>query len=195
MRGVTAAAILLCIATPARAQFPIGGGGDDSDFTFNAMYPKIYYTSKDGLAVGGYYGLIHEMRFEDFASAAPYRAAFSANAEITTEGSGFARLEARAPFVADGWRFVGRAEAKRGTNDNYFGLGNATEFDDDNVTDLQPDYYHAIHTRFEVRLEAQRRIVGGLRFLTGLNVDRWRLEPADGVSVLGQDLSARDRHL
>ena len=162
MRGaVLAAFVLLSVTSPAAAQIPfLGGGSDDADFNYYTFYPKLFWTSKEGVTGGLYAGVIQEMRFEDFGAPPPYRAATSFNGQISASGTWWARLEWRAPYLVDGWRFVSKLELSNWKRDNYFGVGNDTPFDPSNVTDQNPYFYQAKRQQYELWLETQRRLVG-----------------------------------
>lgn len=190
-RVALAASLLLIFAQPAAAQIPfLGGGGDD--FTYQAFYPKIFWTSKEGFTGGLYAGFIQEMRFEDFEAPAPYRAATSINGQISASGTWWARLEWRAPYLVQGWRFVSKLELSSWKRDNYFGVGNDTDFDGNNVTDQNPHFYQAKRQQYELWLEAQRRLVGHLNILLGATAASWKLDTLPGESVLATDAAAGD---
>ena len=69
------------------------------------------------------------------------------------------------------------------------GIGNATLFDSDSVTGAQPNFYRAVRTQYIARSEIQRVLVGPLRALVGLNMERWTLAARAGPSVLATDLT------
>jgi outer membrane protein assembly factor BamA len=81
--------------------------------------------------------------------------------------------------------------ARRRAKDNYFGLGNETVFDKDNVTDDQPDFYRAIRTQYIFRGEVQRDLIGPLRAVAGVKVDRWKVMEPEGPSLFAIDLAAQ----
>ncbi len=159
----TVSAILL-LPVALVSQLPTDGGDDfDEDYWFDVFYPKLFYSSRDGLAFGGYIGFQQPVRFEDFDAPQPYRASISVNAQATTAGSGFLFFSARLPQFAEGWRFVGTLGVRRDARDDYFGIGNQTTYNSDNVTDANPNFYRTRQTRWSARFEAQRYITDHVR--------------------------------
>ncbi len=183
-----ATALLLGVCTPAVGQ-TLGGQQDlELDYWYDVFYPKVYVTG-EGLTVGGYFAFVQPLRSRDFASPPPYRVAISLDGQLATSGSRVLKLEARAPGLSNRWRFTGRLSARRRARDNYLGIGNATLFDSDSVTDAQPNFYRAVRTQYVARAEMQRVLVGPLRALAGLNVERWKLARRPGPSVFATDLT------
>ena len=182
--------LLLALCSPIGAQVPNAGSASDLDYWYDVFYPKVFYTPTEGLAGGAYFALVQPLRSRDFASPPPYRVSFSLDGLAATSGSRFIKLAARAPGLANGWRFTARLIARRRAKDNYFGLGNATIFESDSVTDLQPDFYRAVRTQYVARTEVQRVLVGALRALAGLNVERWKVAPRSDPSVIANDLAS-----
>src|SRR5262249_48127788 len=110
--------------------------------------------------------------------------------QISTSGSRQLILESRLPAFVKGWRFATTLQATRKARDNYFGIGNATQFNEDLINDFQPYFYQARVTRMFWRAEVQRIITGGLRALAGFDAGRWTIAPPSGPSLLALD-SAR----
>lgn len=183
-----ATALLLGVCTPAVGQ-TLGGRQDlELDYWYDVFYPKVYVTG-EGLTVGGYFAFVQPLRSRDFASPPPYRVAISLDGQLTTSGSRFLKLDARAPGLSNRWRFTGRLSARRRAKDNYFGIGNSSVFESDSVTAAQPNFYRAVRTQYLARSEIQRVLIGRLRALVGLNVERWKLASPSGPSVLARDSS------
>ena len=192
MRPIFLAALLLFIGSSAYGQVPGGSGGDldlDADYWFDIFYPKIFYTPVEGLTGGAYYAFVQPLRISDYGSPPPYRISIALDGQLSTSGSRFLKLEVRAPGLGGGWRFSGRLMARRRAKDNYFGLGNATVFAKDSVTDTQRDFYRAIRTQYIFRAEAQRDLIGPLRAVAGLKAESWRVSPPGGPSVIAKDLA------
>ncbi len=161
---------------------------EEEDYWFNVLYPKAFFTVTEGLSIGGYFAYIQPVRFRDFENPPPYRVSLSFDGQISTSGSRFLKLEARAPGLSEGWRFSGQLLARRRAKDNYFGIGNATVREPDSITDAQPNFYRAIRNRYVARGEVQRKIVGPLRLLAGFNIERWRIGTPEGPSLITKDL-------
>jgi outer membrane protein assembly factor BamA len=190
LRTILLAALLLSVGTRVTAQASSGGGLDlDADYWFDVFYPKVFYTPIEGLTGGAYYAIVQPLRSADFLNPHPYRISFSVDGQLSTSGSRFIKLEARAPGLSNGWRFSAGFVARRRAKDNYFGLGNQTVFDTDNVTDDQPDFYRAIRTQYIFRAEVQRDLIGPLRIVGGVKVDRWQVTQPEGPSLFAIDLA------
>lgn len=148
-------------------------------------YPKLFYTKADGITGGIYYAQIHPPGYRDWFDPQPYRASIAIDGQIATSGSHKLGLYARIPNLIPGWRFSMIAESRRRARQNFFGIGNNTERNGDNVNDAQPHYYRADHHRTLLRGEVQRRVVSHLRILAGFHAERWRFDTLPGVSLLG----------
>ena len=191
-RAVLSAAVLVTLAYPASAQLPNlipdlpTFGPDWTDLAF----PKLYWTPTVGLAGGLYYAQINQLGYDDWDDPAPYRAAISLDFNLSTSGTRRIQLQSRMPKLIDGWRFVVTLEARRDSRERYFGIGNGSVFDKANETDAAPYFYRSDNYRYIGRGEVQRRIVGGLRFLTGLHFERWRIDTLPGPSRLALDLAS-----
>ncbi len=184
-----AAGLLLAAYLPASAQIPGVREGPDLDYWYDVFYPKIFYAGKEGFLAGAYFALVQPLRSRDFDRPPPYRISISLDGQASTSGSRFIKLEGRAPGLANGWRISARLTARRRAKDNYFGIGNATLFDSDSVTGAQPNFYRVARTQYVARTEIQRVLVGPLRALAGLNVERWKLARHAGPSVFATDLT------
>jgi outer membrane protein assembly factor BamA len=80
---------------------------------------------------------------------------------ITPRGSRHAYVEFRAPQLLEGWRLDTKAAAVREARLGYFGLGNDTEYNDDDVTEAQPFLYRVRRTRYRVNAEITRELGRG----------------------------------
>lgn len=188
MRVALGAAALLAVARIAPAQTPeppsLGPTWTD------VMYPKLFWTPRDGLTVGGYYALIAPLGFADFDRPPAYRVAFTLNGQISTSGSRELLLEARMPDLFRGWRVVATLNAQRRARENYFGIGNTASHDPANVTPAQEHFYRSLNVRLMARGEIQRQVIGPLRVLAGVHAERWRVDTLPGPSQLRLDLLA-----
>jgi hypothetical protein len=174
-------ALLVALPPHARAQRLPG-------HTWDQFYPKLFFTTRDGLTGGAFLALTQQLPEElDFKIPPPYRWSVSADGQVSTSSSWLFRLDARAPGLTEGWRFSATLEGRRRARDNYFGLGNNTSSDSDDVPANAPHYFEALNTRYFGRGEVQRKIFGGLRLLVGVHVERWKVEPLSGPSVLVTD--------
>jgi hypothetical protein len=153
-------------------------------------YPKLYWTPTNGFTFGLYYAQIRPPGFDDWDDPPPYRASISLDGEISVSGSHHLGLDFKFPNFFPGWRLNLRTWVIRHAKQNYFGLGNESDFDKNNVTDAQPDFYRMDRHRFFIRATAQRRVIGGLRALLGLQLERWRLDTIPGTTLLGEQVQA-----
>lgn len=188
MRTALALLVALAAARPGAAQ---RSDSPLSNATWtDVAYPKVFYTLRDGLTVGGYYALISPLGYADYERPPAYRASFSVNGQASTSGSREIALEARLPDLFRGWRLVGTFSAQRRARENYYGIGDTTAFVAGNVTDAQPHYYQSLNVRYAARAELQRHVIGPVRVLAGLHAERWRIDTLPGPGQLPLDLAA-----
>lgn len=187
-RTAAVLALLAASAGTARAQLPNlpTFGHDWTDVS----YPKIYYSNRDGFALGLYYAQINQLGYDDWEASPPYRAKLSFDFFFGTSGSKQFNLEWRAPMLLDGWRFVLQGQWVRRARENYFGIGNASVYDEANVTDENKYYYRSNNRRAFAYGEVQRRIVGPLRLMVGFNLEEWHIDTLPGESQLALDRQA-----
>jgi hypothetical protein len=183
----TAAALSLAVS-PAEAQLPnlptLGPGWTD------IAYPRLLYTPRDGFIVGLYYAQIAQLGFADFDAPPPYRGKLSLDGYLTMSGSKSLVVEARLPQFVNGWRFVVTFEGVRRAREGYYGVGNDVSVDEANITDANPHFYRSDNRRYLARGEVQRRLVGPLRLLAGVQFEHWAIDTLPGASRLAQDLAA-----
>lgn len=147
-------------------------------------YPKLYYTTRDGFAAGLYYAQMRPPGYSDWFDPHPYRALLAIDGMIATSGSYRVGLTARMPNIIPDWRFTVGVETTRRARQNYFGIGNLTEYDSDNVSNANPHYYRTDYHRTLFRGEVQRRVVSQLRLLAGIHMERWSFDTLPGASLL-----------
>ena len=183
-----AAAVLALLAVQAgaaAAQIPnLPTFGDDWT---DVAYPKIYYSNRDGFALGLYYAQINQLGYDDWDAPPPFRAKLSLDFFFGTYGSKQFNVEWRAPKLVDGWRFVVQGQWVRRARENYFGIGNESVWDQSNVTDENRFYYRSNNRRAFAYGEVQRRIIGPLRVLVGFNLEEWHIDTLEGQSQLALD--------
>lgn len=186
MRVVRVAlAALLLSAGAATAQptiFPAGSEWKDP------AYPKLFWTPREGLTVGAYYGVALPARYEHH-TAAPYRFITALDAQYSTSGSRFVSLDSWAPALWDGWRFHLTLALKHWRREPYFGLGNATTADSGDIGG-RDRYYRIARVRNYARGDVQRRVVGPFRVLLGFHLEHWFLDTLRTESVLGAEWGA-----
>ncbi|HEX9631216.1 MAG TPA: hypothetical protein VGA02_02035 [Gemmatimonadales bacterium] len=187
MRPFRVALVLLLLAArPAAAQlptiFPAGSAWKD------LFYPKLFWTPREGLTGGAYFGVALPARYAD-RTAAPHRVVTALAGQISTSGSRFVALDAWAPALAEGWRFRLTLALKHWMREPYFGLGSATTADSGDIggRDL---YYRVERVRNYARGDVQRRVVGPVRLLVGFHWEHWFLDTLQTASALGAELAA-----
>lgn len=187
MRPLAAAiAAALLLSTPAAAQlpaiFPAGSVWKD------LFYPKLFWTPRDGLTAGAYFGIALPTRYAD-RTPAPHRILMSLDGQVSTTGSRFLELDVWAPVLVDGWRFHLTLALSHWMREPYFGLGNATTTD---AGDALGDglYYRIERVRNYARGDVQRQIIGPVRVLLGFHWEHWYLDSLQTASALGAELEA-----
>lgn len=179
------AAALAAFTPPSAAQLPnlptIGRNWTE------ASYPKLYFSSRDGLTAGLYYAQVRPKRFADFYTPPPYLALLSLDGSASTAGSWQVTLRGHFPALIEGWRLTSSLEFERRARARYFGLGNATTWNRDSATAAQPHFYDADARSILWRTSVQRRLAGPLRALAGFHLERWRFDTLDGPSRLATD--------
>jgi outer membrane protein assembly factor BamA len=156
----------------------------------NLSFPWITWGPTEGLSTGLFHAQINQLGYGEWEAPEPYRAMVSLDGHISTSGSKRLELAFRAPKWVHEWRYVVTLEGRRDARARYFGIGNASVYDDANETDAAPHFYRSNNTRWIARSEVQRGIVGPLRVLAGLHLERWRIDTLSGPSQLAQDLAA-----
>jgi hypothetical protein len=187
IRRLAAVSILLAAAAPrAAAQIPtvFPPSSDWKDL----WYPKLFWTPREGLTVGGYVALARPTRYAD-RTPAPHRFITALHGQVSSSGSRYVQLEAWAPALVRGWRFRLALAAKHWNREPYFGIGNATTTDSGDVAGADL-YYRILRVRNYVRGEVQRDLVGPLRLLAGWHAEHWRLDTLQARSQLAADLAA-----
>lgn len=179
-------ALLVLAAPRAAAQlptiFPAGSAWKD------LFYPKLFWTPREAVTVGGYYGVALPARYDD-RTAAPHRLIVALDGQVSTTASRFIALDAWAPALADGWRFRLTLALKHWMREPYFGVGNATTTDSGGIAGAD-QYYRIERVRNYARGDVQRRIIGPVRLLVGFHWEHWYLDTLQARSQLAVDLAA-----
>ncbi|MDH3366946.1 MAG: outer membrane protein assembly factor [Gemmatimonadota bacterium] len=188
MRPTLVFALVAFVASPGVAQIPdVPTFG--RDWT-SLSFPWITWGPTEGLTAGLFHAQINQLGYGEWEAPEPYRAAASLDGHISASGSKRLELAFRAPKWVQEWRYVVTLEGRRDARERYFGIGNANVYDDANETDAVPHFYRSDNTRWIARSEVQRRVIGPLRLLAGLHLERWRIDTLSGPSQLAQDLAA-----
>lgn len=183
-----AAVALLVGASALGAQVPeLPTLGDDWS---EVSYPKLFYSGRDGLTIGLYYGQTRPMGYDDYNEPEKYHAQVSVDGQLSGSGRKDLHLSARFPRTIRNWRFAVDFNAYRHPRDYYFGVGNATTYSGDSVRTGQEHFYDVDRRLTRLRGELQREVVRGVRLLAGIQWEQRRLAAPEGPSVLALDAAA-----
>ncbi len=136
--------------------------GDESEHRVPwrlSYFPYLAGMANDGPA---YFLRARYWQPAEYEDRTTYTAALDGAIGATFEGSRLALLRFRAPGLWKDWRLDALLGAERLVRYGYFGLGNATEKNDDLVTEETPFVYRVRRIRYEGRVEVTRRIQGPL---------------------------------
>ena len=154
-------ALLLAVLLPAGlARVPVLAAQDEAEHTTPwrlSYFPYIAGLANDGPA---YFLRARYWQPAEYEARNTYTAALDGAVGATSEGSRLALLRFRAPGLWKDWRLDALVGAERLVRYGYFGLGNATEKNDDLVTEDTPFIYRVRRIRYEGRVEVTRRISG-----------------------------------
>lgn len=152
--------------------------------------PAVNFDADEGFGYGAVFALHH---YGD-GSVAPYRWTLQPTVFLTTEGRREFTLFFDAPRFSGDWRLAANLGSERLIAAPYYGLGNASEYDADRVTEDDPWYYRFGRTRHTAGVTLQRAIgATPLRVLVGAGVTRgaFRAVPqGEGSTVFAADLAA-----
>ena len=154
-------ALLLAVLLPAGlARVPVLAAQDEAEHGTPwrlSYFPYIAGLANDGPA---YFLRARYWQPAEYEARNTYTAALDGAVGATFEGSRLALLRFRAPGLWKDWRLDALVGAERLVRYGYFGLGNATEKNDDLVTEDTPFLYRVRRIRYEGRVEVTRRISG-----------------------------------
>ena len=154
-------ALLLAVLLPAGlARVPVLAAQDEAEHGTPwrlSYFPYIAGLANDGPA---YFLRARYWQPAEYEARNTYTAALDGAVGATSEGSRLALLRFRAPGLWKDWRLDALVGAERLVRYGYFGLGNATEKNDDLVTEDTPFIYRVRRIRYEGRVEVTRRISG-----------------------------------
>ncbi len=148
--------------------YPFGSPSDGAMLVFRYQYTQNapYFIEKHG---------------EDVINPITFRGALSAEAGIGSLGTRFARLDFRGPGIAKGWRFNGSLVAERRGRLGFYGFGGdldaAAQLDDPNA-----NAYRVHRSRYQLRGEVTRQVVGPLSAALALSLEHTRFTPLEGAS-------------
>ncbi len=118
----------------------------------------------------------------------PALAAVNFDAGASTQGSYAVVVDAQAPAWWDGWRAGLTLSAARDNRLGYYGLGNDTQYSPDSVDAVGRYFYKVSRSHLAARATIQHRVIGPVRLLAGVAVERTDFRALPGASVFARDL-------
>ena len=159
------AILLVCAAAALYGQGP-EPVQTNTDVPWRTSYfPYLSGLSNDGPLISARIRRSQAAPYEERVTAKGY---MQLDAGIGFRGTRFIAGQFGAPLLVKNWRFAGFGIASRESRYGFFGIGNETTFDQNNVTDANPFFYRVQRTNYYGSFETSRRMVGPLWF--GLQV-------------------------
>jgi len=148
-----------------------------------SYYPYLLKSPNDQLSLVLHY---QYGQAADYLDRVPFTKSLSLEGGINASGSRFAVARFKAPRLAPGWRLQAEAGAVRENRFGYFGLGNDTPSEDQSPAGNE--YYTRVQRdRYYGRVEATRKIVGGLQLAVAGSLTEASYTPLPGGSVFQND--------
>jgi hypothetical protein len=122
-----------------------------------SYFPYISGMANDGPVISA---RIRYWQPAAYEARTTYTAALDAAMGASFRGSRYAAVRFRAPGLWKDWRLDASLVAERLARFGYFGLGNDTEYDKDQVDEDSPFIFRVRRIRYEGRAELTRRIRG-----------------------------------
>jgi hypothetical protein len=155
--------------------------------------PAINFDADEGFG----YGAIAELYQYGDGSADPYRWTLQPTVFLTTEGRRDFTVFFDAPALAGGWRVDAYLGSQEQIASPYYGVGNASVFDEARVTDADPYYYRFGRTRRSATVNLQRGLGDTpVRVLLGAGVSKGSIvavPEAEGTTLLATELASGAR--
>lgn len=188
---------VLCWAAQLGAQVPEAAKPDeDADTTEileepvpetpwrTSYFPYLTGGTNDGPVLAF---RVHHFQAAEYEDRVTTNAAFTADAGVTSRGSRYISLRFRAPQLWKDWRVSTLAAAVREARFGYFGIGNETVKDDNEVTEDQPFFYRVRRIRYGGKAEITRRLRGQLQAAFQANVEWTRFTALPEFSLFKSD--------
>jgi hypothetical protein len=191
-RWRSARALLVAALLPALLARAPGLAAQDEETEHRSPWRLSYFPYISGLANDGPVLSARARYWQPAAYEArtTYTAALDAAAGVSFRGSRYAAARFRAPGLWRDWRLDASLTAERLARLGYFGLGNATERDEDLVTEASPFLYRVRRIRYEGRVEVTRRVRGPLHAALRADLADVRFTTLPGPSMFIQDFGA-----
>lgn len=180
---------ILCAGIAAAAT-PLAGQADSVPTGIEiAGLPAINFDADEGVG----YGALVEL-YDYGPGRRPYVFTVQPSVFFTTEGRRDFTVFFDAPhLLGGGWRIDAYLAREQQIASPYYGLGNATAYDEALENDANPYFYRFGRTRHQARLNLQRPLRGReLRLLLGAGISHVTLElvPRDsGTTLLAREVA------
>jgi outer membrane protein assembly factor BamA len=185
LRAGGTAILLVWAAAVAQAQGP-EPAQTNTDVPWRTSYfPYLSGLSNDGPLISG---RIRRSQAAPYEERVTSRGFMQLDAGIGFRGTRFAAAQFGAPLLVKNWRFYGFGIVSRESRYGYFGIGNQTIYDKNNVTDANPFFYRVQRTNYYGSFDVTRRIVGPLQFAVLVSAQSTKFVAHDeGTSVFLRD--------
>ncbi|MBT8405115.1 MAG: outer membrane protein assembly factor [Gemmatimonadetes bacterium] len=185
--GLAIATIVPLVGAPAcAAQTGLQVGG----------VPALNYDADEGFG----YGVVAALYQYGDGAVRPYRWSLHPTVFLTTEGRRDFTLFFDAPEFRGRWRLDAFVGSRQQIATPYYGLGNASEFDEAAVTDENPRYFRFGRTLRSALVNVQRPLGDTpLRLLLGAGAIRGTFEPipegegdsdGEGATLVSEEIAA-----
>jgi outer membrane protein assembly factor BamA len=150
------------------------------------LYPFFFYSSIDGVWLGGHYDWSSPMGFADRPEPSFGRIALDVGA--STQGSHALVLDAQAPAYWEGWRVGLTLSLTRANRLGYYGQGNNTVYDRDSSDGPGRSYFYRVsRSNRSARFTVQRKIAGPVRALVGGSLEHTAFRVLPGTNLYQRD--------
>ncbi len=185
-------AAFFALATCATLLAPGAATGQDSEVPTGKEYaglPALNFDADEGFG----YGVLLEL-YDYGDGVLPYRYTLQPTVFFTTGGRRDYTLFFDTPhLLGGGWRMDAYLASEQQIASPYYGLGNASPYNEALETDANPFYYRFGRTRRQLRVNVQRSLRGNeVRALVGFGVTHVGLEPVpkdSGTTFLAQQVA------
>jgi hypothetical protein len=188
-------AVALAAAAPSQAAPQAAPQASRTGLEFGGV-PAINFDSDEGFG----YGAVVELYQYGDGSAAPYLWTLQPTVFLTSEGRRDFTVFFDAPHaLPGGWRLDAYLGSEKQIATPYYGLGNASAYDAEAVTDGNPYFFRFGRTRRAGTLNLQRPLGGGpLRVLVGVGVTHGSVVTVpngEGTTLLAREVAASEVRL
>jgi hypothetical protein len=149
-----------------------------------SYFPYISGLANDGPVISA---RIRYWQPAEYEARTTYTAALDGAVGTSFHGTRYAAVRFRAPGLWKDWRLDASLVAERLARFGYFGLGNDTEYNPDQVDEDMPFIYRVRRIRYEGRVELTRRIRGPFHAALRADLAQVRFTTLPGPSTFDDD--------